>query len=525
MKRKVLLIFILFCFLCACNKTSEIEKLPDNDFNTEIKSNSGVPLNIRKYEFYGTTEEIYQDEREKFYSEIKERYNVDLKVFGIGVRGYSEELNTNTNLWSISADIIEYHVNTGQIAPIDEYLKDNIIWQNLPEFIRNAHKYHGKIYGISIFERDFPFTDVRFIRNDWLDELNLEIPRTIDEYYEVMYRFTYDDPNNNKINDTTGFISLRLGGLYDIFSAFDCRIQKSGGVAIYQPAWNPNTGKIEDALSKVSMEECLEYLNMCYENKLLSIKSHITKMDELTKVYNRGIYGSMANLLHLNDDITKSLGTNHSIIVGLEGISKKNIILAYLPSNDVYVLPTTTVNKTEVINSFVNIFMGDEYGYFIGKYGIPGSEKGDNDFYIENDTVYITREVTDNISKKKKLPNIIEYVPPYNSYEVKYYADGKIYEDSYVSNYERNEYNRIFYEYSDKIFLEPYEYMSKLMTSNLSWIDIHLQIRELGEKTIRDSIIGEVSIKDALSFYKEKAKELGLHEIIENVNQLIDNKN
>lgn len=43
------------------------------------------------------------------------------------------------------------------------------------------------------------------IRKDWLDKLNLPIPKTIDDFYNVMLAFTFNDPDGNHKDDTYGF--------------------------------------------------------------------------------------------------------------------------------------------------------------------------------------------------------------------------------------------------------------------------------------------------------------------------------
>lgn len=43
------------------------------------------------------------------------------------------------------------------------------------------------------------------IRQDWLDNLGLEAPTTIDEFEEVIRAFTEDDPDGNGEKDTYGF--------------------------------------------------------------------------------------------------------------------------------------------------------------------------------------------------------------------------------------------------------------------------------------------------------------------------------
>lgn len=43
------------------------------------------------------------------------------------------------------------------------------------------------------------------IRTDWLKNLGLEMPKNLEEFADVMHAFTYDDPNQNGIDDTIGY--------------------------------------------------------------------------------------------------------------------------------------------------------------------------------------------------------------------------------------------------------------------------------------------------------------------------------
>ena len=50
------------------------------------------------------------------------------------------------------------------------------------------------------------------LRQDWLDNLGLEMPATLDELHDVLYAFTYNDPDKNGVDDTYGF-SLKYNAL------------------------------------------------------------------------------------------------------------------------------------------------------------------------------------------------------------------------------------------------------------------------------------------------------------------------
>jgi len=47
---------------------------------------------------------------------------------------------------------------------------------------------------------------------DWLEAVGMEMPATIEELHDVLYAFTYNDPDQNGKNDTYGF-SLKYSAL------------------------------------------------------------------------------------------------------------------------------------------------------------------------------------------------------------------------------------------------------------------------------------------------------------------------
>lgn len=60
------------------------------------------------------------------------------------------------------------------------------------------------------------------IRKDWLANVGMEVPTTLDELYEVMKAFTFNDPDGNGQNDTYGFVGTGSNTAYyeNIFAAY-----------------------------------------------------------------------------------------------------------------------------------------------------------------------------------------------------------------------------------------------------------------------------------------------------------------
>lgn len=66
-------------------------------------------------------------------------------------------------------------------------------------------KLNGRLMGLPIFTTGDATDPVLWIRQDWLDNLNLEAPMTIEEFEKVMNAFTNNDPDGNGKDDTFGF--------------------------------------------------------------------------------------------------------------------------------------------------------------------------------------------------------------------------------------------------------------------------------------------------------------------------------
>ncbi|WP_078381969.1 extracellular solute-binding protein [Sutcliffiella halmapala] len=67
-----------------------------------------------------------------------------------------------------------------------------------------------KIYGI--FNK-FEGGTLPTVRKDWMEKLNLEEPKTLEDFYQVLKAFKEEDPDGNGKDDTYG---LSTAGLYDI---------------------------------------------------------------------------------------------------------------------------------------------------------------------------------------------------------------------------------------------------------------------------------------------------------------------
>ena len=113
------------------------------------------------------------------------------------------------------SDYVNY-ANTDVIADItdvfEEYASDE-----LKEYVNvdgglamQSCMVDGRLYGIPQMGNSYDAVTMMFIRKDWLDNLGLDIPESMEDLKSVAHAFTYDDPDKNGANDTYG---LALPGM------------------------------------------------------------------------------------------------------------------------------------------------------------------------------------------------------------------------------------------------------------------------------------------------------------------------
>ncbi|MFB9279093.1 extracellular solute-binding protein [Cohnella cellulosilytica] len=107
-----------------------------------------------------------------------------------------------------------------QIIPLDDMIEKSgeykALMEKFPLLRTLGTKSDGKIYEFGRVLGYIPGTFL-FIREDWLEKLNLKAPETTDEAFEVMKAFAKDDPDNNGKPDTYG---TNLSGAGWISTAF-----------------------------------------------------------------------------------------------------------------------------------------------------------------------------------------------------------------------------------------------------------------------------------------------------------------
>ena len=118
-----------------------------------------------------------------------------------------------------TSDVSKYASN-GILLPLDEYINEtdtpNIykFFEDYPKSKAANYLPDGHMYSLPQFVEYEPqyLENTIFINKTWLDKLNLDVPKTMDDLLEVLRAFKTGDPNGNGQADEIGMSFLEKSG-------------------------------------------------------------------------------------------------------------------------------------------------------------------------------------------------------------------------------------------------------------------------------------------------------------------------
>lgn len=183
----------------------------------------------------------------------------------------------------------------------------------------------GQVVAVPLVASSIDSAPFLWIRQDWLDNLGLEKPTTMEELYDVMVAFRDQDPDGNGVDDTVGmvmhktFLSNGTGDAQGLFNGFNA----------YPGTWieDGNGGLMYGSVAP-EMKDALAFLAKLYQEGL--IQEDFATMDdmkasELTTASQAGIqYGASWNsvwpLAMAQGNVPEAMWTG-TAIVGANGLT------------------------------------------------------------------------------------------------------------------------------------------------------------------------------------------------------------
>jgi len=236
MKRIILAMVLVLAvgLFAGCNRNNEpvgtdavtpVASEGADESNTGSTEEKLPPLQLSIMLPYGTNEHDKEELTQRFYGTIEEYTNTELEFIFYDLDMYYEKLA----LIFASGDIPTVVV-TGKSAEFLNAVSNDAFWDitdyiydypnlaMLSEVPAQNASINGRLYGVprsrTVGRNGFGY------RLDWLNNLGLKEPETLDELYDMLTAFTYDDPDGNGKNDTYGLGITSYGGPWDIMQTW-----------------------------------------------------------------------------------------------------------------------------------------------------------------------------------------------------------------------------------------------------------------------------------------------------------------
>ncbi len=184
---------------------------------------------------------------------------------------------------------VEKYGKDGYLLDFAEYLD---IMPNLkkrmeeyPDYAATITNENGNIYAFSTLTASSESSMVRpiYLNKKWLDNLNLEEPKTLDEFYNVLKAFKEQDANGN--GDPTDEIPM---GRADTVFWPDMPILWAFGIYGQSEAFylTPQDGnKIVLGDTTENYKEYLRFMHKLYEEGLMNVDAFVTTYSEVEALY------------------------------------------------------------------------------------------------------------------------------------------------------------------------------------------------------------------------------------------------
>ncbi|MGL5347095.1 MAG: extracellular solute-binding protein [Peptostreptococcaceae bacterium] len=243
--------------------------------------------------------------------EYEKKTNIDLEITTPPMSDFATKLNLAFAsedlpdvIYAAGSDLtsamqIDYG-SQGTLLPledlIDEYAPNlKKLMDENPDIRKNITTPDGHIYTLPfITEEDtaiWPISPLWY-NGDWLKALNVtELPKSADEFYELLVRFRDEDPNGNGKKDEIPISDIKLTWarpwFMSIFGMKTLGIEENDGIVRYTPVTD-------------EYRAYLEYMTKLYEEKLLDSELYSQSADQkASKVQNNmvGVYQSWYSYL------------------------------------------------------------------------------------------------------------------------------------------------------------------------------------------------------------------------------------
>ncbi len=280
---------------------------------------------------------------------------------------------------------IHRYAQAGALLPLDEYFDKetgiaDAYWNRCAELgydgdtmlnqVRDVdgHLYSGVRYFVN-YSDIYPYR--AWINQTWLTKLNLKMPTTADEFYDVLCAFRDQDPNGNGVKDEIPMMGAvgqwkgkALDYLLDMFVYFDGDRFNNGFLPLSE-----TDGKLDVYYDKPAYQQALIYENKLVTEGLISKTSFTDDGSQLKSLAKTGndigvvVRGGASAVTHTSDYVP---------LENMTGPDGYRATTVDVPFAEQIGLITTSCKHPEAAFLFMNLFNSNSDYYLVERYGEEG---------------------------------------------------------------------------------------------------------------------------------------------------------
>lgn len=272
-------------------------------------------------------------------------------------------------LWN--GDVIKY-AEEGVIIPLG-----SLIEENAPNIMAMFEKYpvvkkiltapDGEIYNLAevFVEGNEVAPKSLIIRKDWLDKLNLEIPETIDDWYNVMKAFKEQDPNGNGAPDEVP-LTINDGTAYSYFAS---GFGLTAGIGSF---YADEDGKVHSLYQSEEYRELLAFLKKLYEEGLMDPQYETRDEAKVDAMVSKQLVGVSPHFLGVDERWSSLSGGEYVMVKPPKGPNgEEPKLIKRNPTGMQFAISKDCADPVAAIRWIDYIWASDE-GQILTHFGIEG---------------------------------------------------------------------------------------------------------------------------------------------------------
>lgn len=325
--------------------------------------------------------------------ELDKALNADIVLTSYGsADDYQNQLNVRMasgnfpDLFGVNKAQLQQYQKQNLLLDLTPYLEKNL--QTVIDFIGEdtvkKGMVDGKVYALPKAP-GIPSMTI-WIRKDWLDNLKLEIPKTIDEFFEVARAFTEDDPDQNGKHDTIGYTGGSLSTFAPLYGSFG---------TVNPGEFFVKDGEVINSLYDPAMKDALAFFNKMISAGVVDpeimANSGLLHQEKAIKGQAGMLFIDWANIS--KDEIVEQIKTVNPNAEWIQLATPEGPGGAYANSWDIgnagamYSLPKSLENNPDKLNKIFELlnYVSSEEGSRLVQFGVEGRH-----YNLEGDKVVPT---------------------------------------------------------------------------------------------------------------------------------------